>query len=887
VGEFDPARGGGFCLANGVANPFSDTWTVDFKELLNDPSRINKNLHLYVLGLSKEIREIFERFGFLSEVDRLENSSLLFQLIEKFSNIGLNPESIDELEMDLVFEELVRKFSEISPETAGEHLTPPEIVRLMVELLFNDESEEQKRSEIVSRTIYDPAAGSGGMLWSADEYLRENRSNTQLGMFGQELNEQSYAICKANLLFKGQSLSNISLGNTISDDSQTGRTFDYMLSNPPFGVDWKKIEKTVHKEHVEEGFSGRFGAGLPRRTDASFIFIMHLISKMKPRDEGGSRIGVIVTGAVLFSGDIGTGEDDIRKWILDTNILEGIVALPGEVFMNTRLSSFLLILSNKKNANNDTVVFVDGTNQWELLRRPIGSKSRYLSPSNIDFILNAYKSKVKNPHVSLAKRDDMLYRNFQFIGRGTTFSQSIPLSAESDGRFLGSFQSGLIESVEQSEQIGCRFDFWNFSAATAECPEYSHPLGALLTQCASGEFWDLAINRITGKIDFEKRKFSEKNYLFYKISSNVISVQYLKLQLEFKQARAVPTTIPGERIAKKENLAQWVECPPLKKQNATIDFYESRDQLLLNVGRLEILQWQEKTDTNLIRRSIKTYSSNNGYFVEMLPHPLAAIMHKISCDNNKREKIEGYRAFFECLGSLLLSIGLGVILQECGAVICKIAASSKNNSHKKPTMGFYPKALLKLQTFASSVPNQKLRTIIEMVSSNEIVSILESCASIRNEIAHHGLLTSTQSSEYIAQYQKCFDGLAQNLEEIFSPAELTKQVSQKWDGEFFQNDMVSLTGLASSPFQRVVATSSQPLISGDLYYRVTDLGGDIFVRMFHFVRCVEIVDGSENDGVYFFNSVNIATMEMRFASFQPLIESKKNIDSGMLRMVFQ
>ncbi|SUD86434.1 Probable type I restriction enzyme BthVORF4518P M protein [Ralstonia mannitolilytica] len=269
---------------------------------------------------------------------RWASGNLLYLVTEKFANIDLHPEKVDNASMGLVFEELIRKFAEISNETAGEHFTPREVIRLMVNLLFVEDSEELTPGNAVVRTIYDPTAGTGGMLSVASEYLHEHNPQARLTVYGQELNDESYAICKADMLIKGQDVANIVAGNTLSDDGHAGRKFDYMLANPPFGVEWKKVEKVVRDEHEKKGFDGRFGPGLPRVSDGSMLFLMHLLSKMRPAQEGGSRFGIVLNGSPLFTGGAGSGESEIRRYVLENDLVEAIVGLPTDMFYNTGIS---------------------------------------------------------------------------------------------------------------------------------------------------------------------------------------------------------------------------------------------------------------------------------------------------------------------------------------------------------------------------------------------------------------------------------------------------------------------------------------------------------------------------------------------------------------------
>lgn len=363
---------------------------MDLKKLLGDPDYVALNLTTYIQGFSPEVRDIFERFEFQVQIERLTKAGLLYQVAEKFTQIDLHPEAVSNMQMGLVFEELIRKFAEISNETAGEHFTPREVIRLMVNLIFIEDDDVLSKPGVV-RTIYDPTAGTGGMLSVAGEYLAEHNPQARLTVFGQELNPESYAICKADMLIKGQDVANVAYGNTLSDDGHAHKKFDYMLSNPPFGVEWKKVEKEVRKEHEQQGYNGRFGPGLPRVSDGSMLFLLHLLSKMRPAAEGGSRFGIVLNGSPLFTGGAGSGESEIRRYVLENDLCEAIVSLPTDMFYNTGISTYIWIISNRKpTARKGKVQLIDGSAWWQKMRKSLGSKRKELGEAHIERITQLF-----------------------------------------------------------------------------------------------------------------------------------------------------------------------------------------------------------------------------------------------------------------------------------------------------------------------------------------------------------------------------------------------------------------------------------------------------------------------------------------------------------------
>jgi len=370
---------------------FYNTSPLDLPTLLGDQDHIRQNLYTYVQSFSPAVRDIFERFDFHAQVERLAKANLLYLVTEKFANINLHPDAVDNAQMGLVFEELIRKFAEISNETAGEHFTPREVIRLMVNLIFIEDDDVLAPGHAVVRTIYDPTAGTGGMLSVAAEHLLQHNPAARLTLYGQELNDESYAICKADMLIRGQDVANIVAGNTLSEDGHGGQKFDYMLSNPPFGVEWKKVEKAVRKEHEEKGFDGRFGPGLPRVSDGSMLFLMHLLAKMRPATDGGSRFGIVLNGSPLFTGGAGSGESEIRRYVLENDLVEAIIGLPTDMFYNTGIATYVWIISNKKpDDRKGYVQLIDAGSFWQKMRKSLGSKRKEMNDDHIATITRLF-----------------------------------------------------------------------------------------------------------------------------------------------------------------------------------------------------------------------------------------------------------------------------------------------------------------------------------------------------------------------------------------------------------------------------------------------------------------------------------------------------------------
>jgi type I restriction enzyme M protein len=380
----------------------------DFDKLIADPEHIAANIRNYIAGFSDSARDIIENFAFEVQIARLEEANLLFMVIKKFQEIDMHPKRIDNNHMGYLYEELIRRFSELSNDTAGEHFSPREIIRLMVNILFLNDREILTKKGIV-KTLYDVCAGTGGMLSVAQEYLDELNPDARLEVFGQELNAESYAICKSDMLIKGQNPANVVLANSLSNDGFPTHKFDYMLTNPPFGVEWKKVEKFVTDEHDKLGHAGRFGAGLPRISDGSLLFLLHLISKMKD-DNGGSRIGIVLNGSPLFSGSAGSGESNIRKWIIENDMLEAIIALPDQLFYNTGIFTYLWFVNNRKDEKRKgKIQMINAVGMFEKMTKSLGNKRNVISDKQIEEITRIYGEFKEGEYCKIFDNQDFGY----------------------------------------------------------------------------------------------------------------------------------------------------------------------------------------------------------------------------------------------------------------------------------------------------------------------------------------------------------------------------------------------------------------------------------------------------------------------------------------------
>ena len=398
-------------LRNTSGFAFYNVSKYTFERLLDDPDHIEENFRDYLNGFSENVREIIEKFKFDGHITTMANKNILYIVIKEFTSpkANLHPDVISNLEMGYIFEEIIRRFSEAHNEDAGQHYTPREVIQLMVNILFYDDNDVLSGNNVV-KTIYDPACGTGGMLSVAEEYLHRLNASTEIMGFGQEINDQTFAICKADMLIKGNNADFIKDGNTLSDDQFEGQTFDYILSNPPFGREWKNEKPKVEAE-AKRGFAGRFGPDLPAASDGQMLFLLTAISKMKDRSKGGSRIAIIHNGSPLFTGDAGSGPSEIRRYILENDLLEAIVALPNDIFYNTGIATYIWVLSNKKagTRREGKVQLINANNLYEKRRKSLGNKRNDIPESSIQEITKLYGDFAESEICKIFANEDFGY----------------------------------------------------------------------------------------------------------------------------------------------------------------------------------------------------------------------------------------------------------------------------------------------------------------------------------------------------------------------------------------------------------------------------------------------------------------------------------------------
>ena len=476
-------------LNKAAGQSFHNTSLFTFEKLKGDPENIAANLVQYIKSFSSRAREILDHFGFEQHIAKLEQADRLYLLVSRFCEIDLHPDQVSNIEMGYIFEELIRRFNEASNEEAGDHFTPREVIRLMVNLLFLPDNDVLTTRGIV-KTLYDPACGTGGMLSVSEEYMRELNPGARLEVFGQDYNAQAYAICGSDMMIKGQDIDHIAYGDSFTNDHFPGHTFDYMLANPPFGVEWKPQQDAIKKEHEEQGFGGRFGPGLPRINDGSFLFLLHMMSKMKAKGEGGARLAIVFNGSPLFTGAAGSGESNIRQWIIENDLLEAIIALPDQLFYNTGIFTYIWVVTNRKErARRGKIQLINGVGFFQKMRKSLGNKRHEVADGQRDELTRLYGGYQEGEFVKIFDNQDFgflrvtverpLCLNFQvsperlekvreanaFVNLATSKKRKDKAAAEREIAAGAALQKSILDALEGLTGLGVLKNREKFSKA--------------------------------------------------------------------------------------------------------------------------------------------------------------------------------------------------------------------------------------------------------------------------------------------------------------------------------------------------------------------------------------------------------------------------------------
>ncbi len=602
------------------------------------------NLNHYLKSFSANAYQIFDYFNFAEFAAQLNDADLLYQVVQKFRDMDLSPQTLSNHEMGLMFEELIRRFAESSNETAGEHFTPRDIVRLTTALVIMEDDKVNGQSKGIIRTIYDPTAGTGGFLSSGSEYIHSIHPTAAIRVFGQELNPESYAICKGDMLIKGQEIENLKLGNTLSNDQLPNQTFDYMLSNPPFGVDWKKVEKAIKDEHEFKGMMGRFGAGLPRVSDGSLLFLLHLLSKIHTKDGETSRIGIILNGSPLFTGGAGSGESEIRRYVLENDLLEGIIALPNDMFYNTGIATYIWILSNHKMAERKgKVLLVDASNDYNKMRKSLGNKRNVLSEEQINALVRLYDAFTPSTKSKIFATTDFGYRRI-------TVERPLRLSAQFTAENITSLRY-LPSLREHMEALYAKLGDKLYEAFN-ECKEaIQHHIDKHRDDLKGGQVRDLQTDstwikqlRLLSKAQQIQQVMGENQYDDFNAFEPLLKAVCKKsgIKLEAWERKQLLDAITWRNPAAEKVIKKLYEEIAISALYGVYDYHDYHDKGSYNFVEYEADSDLRDYENVPLCEDIETYFQR-----EVLPHVAEAWIDSTKCDaKDKQIGIVGYEIPF-------------------------------------------------------------------------------------------------------------------------------------------------------------------------------------------------------------------------------------------------
>ena len=821
-------------------------------------------------GFENDVLEVLEIFKFDETIDTLLKNDVLSILLIKLDDIDLSKKSVANYEMGEVFANLIRRISERNQYYSGDHHTPSDIVQLVSSIIFEPDLAEVNKLDKVS--LYDPTAGSGGFLSSGIDFIKGQNPELNVNAYGQEINQEVYATCKAFMLVKGQDSSNIKLGNTITDDCFKDKKFDYVLSAPPFGLSWKRIENIVEQEYKAEGYDGRFGPGLPRMSDGTSLFILHIISKFKPLNKGGSKAGVIVSGSFLSSGDANSGESEIRRYLIENDLIESIVKLPINIYMNTSIRTFLLILTNKKPPKRKfKIQLIDGSNHFKRMKKRLGSKSNSIDVDSIE-ILKSECLKFKNTDISqIVSSDYFAYRKVKLIlpDKSVDFER-VPIN-QSIEDYLHRYLKGLHDSYEidfeykdqldnQVGKVGYIIDFDKSGDENIEDFQFRH----YFDEVKSNDDWDFCLNQF-GKPIFtnspEAESYRDKSsILYFKISDldNTYnpylkhyfnSIDWKEWLFEFSDDASV------SRISKFELLRKAIKFPELDDQVRITNILDRSDSILNEIKSIKD-EIYKKTPYDLLLQKYNIPVSRNMFdqIIDVAPFPFANLLHHYRSveESSYKERYEILLKYVESYLIFLCSVVLGCLLRFKDASDC-VGLKKQSNKLKNASFGcwghLFKKSLLELNQIDVS---KKFSSFSDLFNQ-KLLDQIELIVKVRNSTTGHGSYpTKAAARKTFETVERINDSFMHNMYELCETYKLVRPKNCNWDGQKYMLDLEEFSGLGSYPFGLMSFESFEPLITNKLYV-VSDKSSHS-IELFPFIQMIDIDGDSDLEAFYFYSN---------------------------------
>ncbi len=869
---------------------------------------IKADLECYIKSFSTDAREIFEHFKFDEFVGMLDDADLLYKVVKRFATTDLSTKDISNHEMGFVFEELIRRFAESSNETAGEHFTPRDIVRLTTSLVFMEDDEALTKDGII-RTIYDPTAGTGGFLSSGMEYVHELNPKAVMRAFGQELNPESYAICKADMLIKGQDVSSIKLGNTLSNDQLPADKFDYMLSNPPFGVDWKKIEGEIKDEHTLKGFDGRFGAGLPRVSDATLLFLLNIISKFRDKANGGSRAGIIVNGSCLFNGDAGSGESEIRRYIIESDLLEAIVSLPKNMFFNTSVQPYILIISNNKSSfRKDRVQLIDGSKLGLGLKNQVGMKSVFLDEMSINHILESYSLFENKEGCKIVDSTNFTYRQVKVGISQRQFEYEIVPNGVDAIEYLKEHLHDIHEhhnidlkyTDDKDGKLGRLGVDFSFDIFNPESEKSGRQFRYYFKAMKSDEVWSIAIAKNWQKVifrdQFEAKEVDSNKYHLFSLNQD-FDADYLKYFFNSEKWKQWIFTYRSNGVLNVMNkyraVRKKINFPSFTDQREIAFILDESSKLKQKITILETDLWREgKSDYSLEKYRLPVDKDLHSRVIELSPYPFANIMHHYESisEHEYKARYELLLKLFECLAVFSVSLAIGFIEEECGADEALKLLRSEKRFIKNSSFGNWIGVTKKIIEVRDKSPDLFERNLVMSIFLNErVINLFDEAVIIRNDTSGHGSYpTKLAARDTFRKVENIYLGFLNIFHDLFDKYRLVRPIHGVWNEKLYSYQMEEYSGLGCYPFGLETIVSKKPFADGELYF-ISKENSEEKIKIFPFLSLIDLEEDSGLEAFYFFSKksdVDGSKDEFLFISHQQIHKQKQLHKNHRLKAIF-
>jgi len=852
---------------NGLS--FYNTSKMDLSKL--GDSGVKENLRCYIEHFSNDVREIFDCFRFHESIEQLSNANLLYLIVHNVRHIDLSSKYISNYEMGNIFEDLVRIYAEFNSETAGEFYAPSEIIRLTTALVFSKDKDTLTKPGII-RSTYDPTARSGGFLSASMDYMHDLNPQGNLQVYGQERNGEVYAICKAVMLINGRDITNIKHDDALTNDRFITE-FDYMLSTPPFGAEWKRIEHLVKDEHNREGFNGRFGPGLPRISDSSLLFILHLISKLKDKAKGGSRIGVIVNRSPLSTGDAGSGESEIRRYLIEQDLLETIVALPNSMFYNTGIPTYILVLTNRKTHDRkNKVQLIDARDMGLRMRKSIGAKRYQLDDEAIEQILNVYACD-DDEHSNIVNSKSFGYRKVKLIvDNKNTDYEKVPFG-ENIEKYLEKHLDGVHEHYQADKACMDEKDGltgivgYDFLTGFQENIKTGKQFRVYFEEVKSDDDWLFCMTRsghnVTFRTEVARHKQIRGGAYYFKVKNPVaFDKDYLACFFsseKWKEWLAVyNTNATLIHLNKYELLRKHISFPDTESQRQAAELLQGIKDWRGKLQELESDVWNNNSDSRVLDKyRLPINKDLQERIIEIAPYPFANIIHHYINLHSEdyKTRYELLLKLFECLGVFLVSVLIGYIDDEKGEIFSRDFLATQKKYLKYAAFGAWYKILIKLfGEIKEAECDDRVPSFVNSLN-DDILECFKQAVNIRNETTGHGSHpTKFAARKTLQKVELLHDKFMEAFYDIFDRYTLIRPISTTWDGDGYNYQAEEFRGLGCYPFSLKEVKTEEPLIDRELYL-VSGKNNNIKIKLYPFIRLIDIEKDSGLEAFYFYSKI--------------------------------